>query len=85
MSAKQTAIQDIKDDLKLQGKSFLAFRSELNSVMNKLVFHHIMEQKCQQSLFPVHCTRANSQLVAHCLFCKGEVKLTNYSKYYESK
>ena len=85
MTAKQTAIQDIKDDLKLQGKSFLAFRNELNTVMNKLVFHHIMEQKCQQSLFPIHCTRANSQLVAHCLFCKGEVKLTNYSKYYESK
>ena len=36
-SAKQQAISDIKESLTLQGKCFLAFRAELDPVMEKLV------------------------------------------------
>ena len=49
MTAKQLAIQDIKDDLKAQGKCFLAFHSELNPIMNKLVTRQIRRQKQLQS------------------------------------
>lgn len=37
MSARQQAIQDIKECLKQESKSFIAFRSELNPIMRKLV------------------------------------------------
>ena len=84
MSAKEQAVLDIKNDLKAQGKCFIAFRSELNPVMHKLVTRQIMEQK-QHALFPSQCTRTNSQLMAHCFFLKGQVKLFNYSSYYENK
>jgi hypothetical protein len=36
-TAKTTAIQDIKDELGLHSKSFLAFREKLNPIMDKLV------------------------------------------------
>lgn len=55
MTAKQLAIQDIKDDLKAQGKCFLAFHSELTPIMNKLVTRQIRRQKQLQS--PSHKTR----------------------------
>ena len=29
--------------------------------------------------------KTNSQLVAHCFFCKGEVVLEDYSNYYKEK
>ena len=45
MTAKQQAIQDIKDSLKKEGKAFIAFRSELNPVMRKLVSNQLKEQK----------------------------------------
>lgn len=50
MSAKQAAIQDIKQELAIQGKCFLAFRKELNSVMKELVNNQIKAQElCQNS------------------------------------
>lgn len=50
MSAKQQAILDIKKDLEKQGKCFIAFKSELNPVMNKLVNRQIKAQKkCRNS------------------------------------
>ena len=44
MSAKEKAIQDIKEDLSKQGKCFLAFKSKLNPVMDSLVKQQIEEQ-----------------------------------------
>lgn len=45
MSAKEQAIQDIKDDLRKQGKSFLAFHRNLNPIMNRLVNKQLKEQE----------------------------------------
>lgn len=45
MSAKQQAIEDIKKDLKKQGKSFLAFHTVLNPIMHRLVLQQIQKQK----------------------------------------
>lgn len=47
MSVKETAIQDIKESLRIQGKCFLAFRNELNPIMDTLVNEQL---KAQQSL-----------------------------------
>lgn len=44
MSAKQAAIQDIKDDLKQQSKSFLAFHKQLNPIMDEIVNTYIQQQ-----------------------------------------
>ena len=44
MSAKQQAIKDIKQELSLHGKCFLAFRTELNPVMEKLVSNQLKAQ-----------------------------------------
>ena len=50
MSAKQQAVQDIKESLKIQGKCFLAFRSELNPIMDTLVNEQLKAQElCQSS------------------------------------
>jgi hypothetical protein len=45
MSAKEQAIEDIKDDLKQQSKCFIAFRKELNKTMRQLVYRQIQAQK----------------------------------------
>lgn len=44
MDAKEVAIQDIKDDLKQQSKSFLAFHKQLNPIMKKIVNTYIQQQ-----------------------------------------
>lgn len=50
MSAKETAIHDILEELRATHKSFIAFRSELNPVMRNLVKKQIKKQKqCQSS------------------------------------
>ena len=41
-SAKTQALQDIKQELKREGKHFINFRSELNPVMRELVKSHIL-------------------------------------------
>ena len=80
MSTKESAIQDIKEDLKKQRKCFIAFHNELNPVMRKLVIQQLREQSNLSQARPSH---SNSQLVAHCFFtASGKVKLNNYSKYY---
>ena len=82
MTARQAAIEDIKDDLRAQGKCFIAFRSKLNPIMRKLVSHQIMEQQHAASPFqPLH-TRACSQLIAHCFFAKGQAILNDYTEYF---
>ena len=43
--ARQQAITDIMQDLHMNGKSFLAFRSNLNKVIDKLVDEQIHEQE----------------------------------------
>lgn len=45
MNAKKQAILDIKEDLKAQGKCFLAFHKELNSTINQIVKNHIKKQE----------------------------------------
>ena len=43
--AKEQAIADIKQDLERNHKSFIAFRTELNPVMNKIVhsYSHLQQ------------------------------------------
>ena len=45
MTAKEQALKDIKDELKREHKAFIAFKSELNPIMRKLVSEQIKEQK----------------------------------------
>lgn len=45
MTAKQQAIRDIKESLRSERKSFLAFHKELNPVMDYLVNEHIQQQQ----------------------------------------
>lgn len=81
MSAKEQAIIDMLPELEKRNKNFIAFRRELNPVMRKLVSQQIKEQ---QNITPFSTpTPSTSQLIAHCFFCKGEVKYSNYSKYYK--
>ena len=81
MSTKEIAEHDIKQELSKNGKCFLSFHTELNPIMRKLVRQHI---KAQISLSPFSTTsHHNSQLVAHCFFCNGEVKYENYQNYYK--
>ena len=44
MNAKSQAIKDIKQELSLHGKCFLAFRTELNPVMEELVSNQLKAQ-----------------------------------------
>lgn len=44
MSAKSVAIKDIKQELSLHGKCFLAFRTELDPVMEQLVSNQLKAQ-----------------------------------------
>ena len=84
MTPKDLAVQDIQNDLSNQGKAFLAFHNELNPAMRRLVFNQIKEQIEITNPFNMP-VRHKTQLMARCFFCKGKVKLENYSKYYESK
>lgn len=45
MSAKESAIQDIQSELEKQGKSFLAFRTQLDPVMDSLVNEQLQMQE----------------------------------------
>ena len=45
MSAKDLAIQDIQSELERQGKSFLAFRTQLDPVMDSLVNEQLKLQE----------------------------------------
>ena len=45
MTAKGQAIQDIKDELKSEGKCFFSFRKELNPTINKIVDEYLKQQK----------------------------------------
>lgn len=81
MTARQQAEKDIRKDLSRQGKCFLAFRSELNPVMRHLVRQYLREQSIARPF--TSPSRTNSQLVARCFFCNGEVKLNNYDRYYD--
>ncbi len=44
MTAKQQAIHDIQQELKSCGKCFLAFREELNPIMDSLVANQLKQQ-----------------------------------------
>lgn len=44
MSVRELATQDIQEELSRQGKCFLAFRSELDPIMDKLVEEQSNEQ-----------------------------------------
>ena len=50
MSAKESAIQDIKESLRLQGKCFIAFQKKLNPIMDELVTNQIKAQESCVSL-----------------------------------
>ena len=45
MTAKKKAIEDIKEDLLRESRSFLAFRRNLDPVMKKMVSDYIEPQK----------------------------------------
>lgn len=84
MSAKDVAIRDMLPELESQNKCFLAFKKELNPAMRKLVGDQLREQR-RISDHPHRPSKATSELVAHCLFCKSDntVRLNNYIKYYK--
>lgn len=42
--AREQAIKDIKEELEREHKAFIAFRKELNPVMNELVKEQLQEQ-----------------------------------------
>ena len=44
MSAKQQAIQDIRTELHECNKAFIAFRTELNPVMRRIVKSYLKKQ-----------------------------------------
>ena len=45
MSAKEQAIMDIRQDLQSNGKCFIAFRANLNPIMDKLVNEGVLKLK----------------------------------------
>ena len=45
MSVKDVAIQDIQSELEKEGKSFLAFRTQLDPVMDSLVSEQLQAQE----------------------------------------
>ena len=84
MTPKDLAVRDMKEDLRRQNKSFLAFHNKLNPAMRKIVSAQIREQVSITNHFNMP-VRHKTQLMARCFFANGQVKLENYSKYYESK
>ena len=42
---REQAMKDIKDDLKAEGKAFIAFRTELNPIMRRIVNEYLKSQK----------------------------------------
>ena len=87
MSAREIALRDIQDDLNKENKQFINFRSNLNSVMRRLVSNHIKQQQCKSSNSLWAYSKANSQLVARCLFSFATEKATlcNYNHYYDNE
>ena len=82
MTPKDFAVRDIKEELKKQNKSFLAFHNELNPTIRGIVLSQIKEQVSITN--PLNMPkRSKSQLVARCFFCDGQVSYSNYSRYYE--
>lgn len=45
MTARQQALRDIREDLREQGKCFIAFRKELNPIMKELINDQLKRQK----------------------------------------
>lgn len=45
MPAKKQALKDIREDLKKEGRAFIAYKSELNTSMRNLVHRQLREQK----------------------------------------
>lgn len=83
MTAKEQAVQDIQNELNKQGKCFIAFRTELDPIMESLERNQIEEQN---SLFKEDpFIKGHSQLMATCLFCKTGIVYENYTHYYENK
>lgn len=86
MTAKQIAIQDIKNEFKLSGKTFLAYKQELNGIMRKLVSNQIKEQKKVAFTLFSYVPKANCQIVAQCKYkAPNDVTLELYDEYYENK
>lgn len=83
MTAKDQAVRDIENDLRLQGRCFMAFHTELDSTMRSLVRGQIREQMMLNPFPQVH---PNSQLIGRCTFDQktNQAKFENYDKYYRN-
>ena len=78
MTAKTAALQDIKDELEKEQKTFIPFLTVLNPIMGSLVDAQLKKQGVKR--IP---SRKSGQLVAHCLcLSKDKVEYSNYSRYY---
>ena len=78
MSAKELALQDIKDELEKQNKTFIPFIESLNRPMRRICHSYLKKQGFRMP------SKNRGQLIAHCFFMNtSEVKYDNYSKYYE--
>lgn len=80
MTAKQQALKDIHNDLREQGKAFIAYHRELNQVMRQLVSDHLKQQKKKdKGLFPT--TLRNYRHIAKCFLTKaGKPILKSYDR-----
>lgn len=77
MTAKELALQDIKDELEKQNKTFIPFIESLNRPMRRICHSYLKRQGYKMP------SSSRGQLIAHCFFMNSEVKYENYSKYYE--
>lgn len=55
MTAKQQALKDIKESLKKEERTFIAFRSELNPTMRRIVSEYLKEQKKTKTSYCLSC------------------------------
>lgn len=88
MTAKQLAIQDIKDDLMQHSRCFIAYNQRLTPVINSLVKSYIKAQEAVSNIqTPYNMTyKTNAQLIARCTYIPqtGKVRFENFSHYYSS-
>jgi len=56
-SAKTQALHDIKEELKREGKVFIAFRKELNAPMREIVNEQLKQQRTAYCFSPLFSKR----------------------------
>ena len=83
--ARKKAVEDMMADLEREHKSFIAFRRDLNPVMNDLEHDYLHAQRHLVDIERPKVIRVNGQLMAHFYFCvtTQSVRCKNYLTYYQ--